>query len=269
MTLHAFAYGGGVQSTAALVLAAQGQIPPRLFLFANVGADSENPATLAYVADVAAPYAAAHGIELVEVQRLYQGQPETLMQRLYRDNKSIGIPVRMANGAPGRRSCTGDFKIKPIAQYLKRRGATAADPAFLSLGISMDEWQRMRTASGFAWTRLLYPLVDLRLTRGDCAALIVRAGLPIPEKSSCFFCPYQRLAQRRARKDETPDLFAKAVKLERVLNTRRTELGKDAVYFVRSLQPLERAVSGDAKQDRMDFDDADPDENCTGNVCGL
>jgi 3'-phosphoadenosine 5'-phosphosulfate sulfotransferase (PAPS reductase)/FAD synthetase len=52
--LRAFAYGGGVHSTAALVLAAAGRIDFPVFLFANVGDDSEHPATLRYVRDLAA-----------------------------------------------------------------------------------------------------------------------------------------------------------------------------------------------------------------------
>jgi hypothetical protein len=51
--IRAFSYGGW-QSTAALVLAAQGHIDFRTFLFANVGDDSEHPATLAYIRDHAA-----------------------------------------------------------------------------------------------------------------------------------------------------------------------------------------------------------------------
>lgn len=41
--LRVFSFGGGVQSTAALVLAAQGEIDFTAFIFANVGADSEHP----------------------------------------------------------------------------------------------------------------------------------------------------------------------------------------------------------------------------------
>lgn len=54
-------YGGGVQSTAMLVLAAQGRLgyPVTHALFANVGDQAEHPRTLAYVRDVAAPFAAA------------------------------------------------------------------------------------------------------------------------------------------------------------------------------------------------------------------
>lgn len=70
--LRIFSYGGGVQSTAALVLAVQGKIDFKTFLFANVGDDSEHPATLRYVREVAMPYAAANGIRLEELTQLRQ-----------------------------------------------------------------------------------------------------------------------------------------------------------------------------------------------------
>src|SRR6266568_209503 len=109
MMLSVFSFGGGVQSTAALVLAASGKIDYQTFLFCNVGADSENPETLAYVRDVALPYANTHGIALLEVCKTRRdGSAETIYQRLTRPgSRSIGIPVRMnGSGAPGRRSCT-------------------------------------------------------------------------------------------------------------------------------------------------------------------
>lgn len=104
--MRAFSFGGGVQSTAALVLAAQGRIDFPVFLFSNVGDDSEHPATLRYVREVAMPYAAAHGIQLEELHRLVRGERRTLMQQLQGSARSLDIPVRMANGAPGNRNCT-------------------------------------------------------------------------------------------------------------------------------------------------------------------
>src|SRR5215213_8658426 len=118
--LRAFSYGGGVQSTAALVLSAEGRIDFPLFLFANVGDDSENPRTLEYLARHAKPYAAARGIDVVEVSA-----SETLLARTLRNKRSVPIPVRMSgSGAIGTRQCTMRFKILPIAAELRRRGAT-------------------------------------------------------------------------------------------------------------------------------------------------
>lgn len=70
--LRVVSYWGGVQSTALLVLAAQRRIDFRVFLMANTGDDSEHPATLRYVWEVAVPFAAEHGLELSLRTRLEQ-----------------------------------------------------------------------------------------------------------------------------------------------------------------------------------------------------
>src|SRR5579884_1939247 len=107
MKLKVFSFGGGVQSTAALVLAAQGRIDYRTFLFCNVGEDSENPDTLAYVSEVAKPFAAQHGLDLIELCKVRRdGSIDTVYSTMTRPgSRSIGIPVHMSNGAPGRRAC--------------------------------------------------------------------------------------------------------------------------------------------------------------------
>jgi len=240
--MRAFSYGGGVQSTAALVLAGQGKIDYPVFLFANVGEDSEHPKTLAYVRAVAAPLAVAYGIQLVEVRATYQGRPESILERLQRRERSLFIPVRMANGRPGRRGCTADFKIRVIARWLRAHGASRKEPVVTGLGISLDEIHRARTDSGIAWQRLEYPLLDLGLTRADCINLIEAAGVPVPPKSSCWFCPFHRRAEWVRMRREEPELFARAVVLEEMLNLRRRALGKDAVFLHASARPLAQAV---------------------------
>ncbi|MFC4906952.1 hypothetical protein [Actinomadura gamaensis] len=95
--LRAFSFGGGWQSVAALVLAARGDLDFDTFLFANVGDDSENPATLTYLRRHAIPYAQAHNLTIRELHRIRRdGSTETLYGRLVREgSRSIPIPVRM------------------------------------------------------------------------------------------------------------------------------------------------------------------------------
>lgn len=258
-------YGGGVQSTALLVLAATGRIDFPLFLMANVGDDSEHPATLRYVREVAAPYAAANGIELVELDRIKRdGSTETLRGRLMKpDSRSLPIPVRMSNGAPGTRSCTADFKIKVIARELKRRGFTAGRPchphkptivedcdrcvqpniATLGIGISVDEIHRANNRRALAWERVTYPLLDLRLRRSDCEQIIAAAGIPVPPKSSCYFCPFHKMGAWEDLARDEPALFDDACRIEDTLNDRRERLGKDPVYLTRFAIPLRDAVA--------------------------
>jgi hypothetical protein len=261
--LRCFSYGGGVQSTAALVLAAQGKIDFKIFLFSNVGDDSEHPDTLRYVEEVAKPYAAAQGIELMELRKIKRdGSVETVYGRIMKPGgRSQVIPVFLdKSGMPGNRSCTSNFKIDVLAKELKRRGATAEAPAITGLGISLDEFQRIRTDSGIAWQVLEYPLIELRLTRQDCMNIISRAGLPVPRKSSCFFCPYHRITEWQRMKREEPELFQKAVEVERKLNDFAATRG-DAVWLTRKLRPLDQVIG-----DQSDMFD-DVDDACESGFC--
>lgn len=287
MNLRSISYGGGVQSTALLALAAQRRIDFPLFLFANVGDDSEHPDTLEYVRNIAAPYAEAHGIELVTLDRKKRdGSTETLWQRLMDprtckackgigylehgdgtdgnfaicdacagsggvESRSLPIPVRMSNGAPGNRSCTADFKIRVIGKELKRRGANKDNPATIGIGISLDEIHRANARKTEPHERIVYPLVGigedtgLKLRRDDCVRVIREAGLPVPPKSSCFFCPFHRPTAWADLARERPDLFDKSCQLEDTLNDRRRMLGKDEVFLTRFAVPLRDAIDTD------------------------
>ena len=242
-----------MQSTACLVLAAQRKIDFPLFVFANVGDDSEHPDTVAYVRDVAIPYAAANGIEFVTV-----AHKRTLLQENMRDNRSIRLPVYMNNGAPGNRSCTSAFKILIISRYLKKRGATKADPAIVGLGISTDELQRARTDSGIPHEVLEYPLLRLRISRANCVGIIERAGLPVPPKSACWFCPFQSDRRWHELRRNRPDLFDQAVALEARINDKRGAIGRDVVTLHRSSVRLIDAIpEQDADQLDMFVDTCD------------
>jgi hypothetical protein len=264
--LRVFSSGAGVQSIACLVLCARGEINYPVHLFCNVGDDSEDPATLAYARGHAAPFARANGIEWHELRRVKRdGTTETLYQRLARENsRSLPIPVRMNDtGAPGTRSCTADFKIKVIEKWIKARGASAANPAITGIGISLDEWQRMRD-SRTDFQMLEYPLVALRITRAGCERIIAQAGLPLPPKSACYFCPFHTLRDWAEMRKARPDLFEKAAALESLLNDRRARLGKDPVWFSGRLKPLNKAIPEDHQ---MSLFPAETENDCGPFVC--
>lgn len=225
---HVFSCGGGVQSTACLVLAAQGVIPYRTFVFANVGDKAEDPRTLAYIQSTLKPFAKASGIEWVDIQRTRRdGTAVDLWDELQRPIRSIDIPVRMANGAPGNRNCTVHFKIKPIAKWIN----THAPGCILGKGISTDEPQRATPSREDDGYTSAYPLIELGFSRNDCLRLVMEAGLPQPPKSACWFCPYQTTDKWTTMRRERPDLFASAVALEQMLNAKRGSLGKDRVFL--------------------------------------
>jgi len=254
--LRIFSFGGGVQSTAVMVLAAQGKVEYDAYVFANVGNDSESPETLKYMELYMRPYAKEHNINLVEVQRTIRGKVVTLREYAMADNRSIPILCFLSNGAPGSRICTVDFKIKVIEKYAKE---LKVDKLITGLGISIDEIQRARTTEWYDTNKKMrqkreYPLIDLMMTREDCRRVIKASGLPIPPPSSCYFCPYKRPKEWMRMRENDPELFNKAVELDYRLREKRDNLGRDAVWLHQALKPLDEAV---AKQTTMQFYETD------------
>jgi hypothetical protein len=247
--LRVFSFGGGTQSMAVLALQALGQLPQPYdaFVFANVGADSENPATLDYLAQYAQPFAQAHHIRLETVQKTRRtGRTETILESIYSENRSVAIPAYMGkSGAPGNRSCTQDWKIIQIDKFIKTAGAKFG---VVGVGISVDEWQRARDEDWHDrhgkkllhfWRRREHPLLALRLSRSECSRIIQQAGLPQPPKSSCWFCPFHRLGEWAQMKRSDPELFARAVDVERQINEKRDLRGKDRLFLRSDLKPIE------------------------------
>jgi len=264
--MRVISYGGGVQSTALIVLAVQGRIGAvDAALFANVGDDSEHPSTLRYVREVAVPWAAERGLSVMELQRtMRDGSRRTLWQEITRQgSRAIKIPVRMSDtGAPGNRSCTFDYKIAVVAKWLKEHGVTKTNPADVMIGISTDEYHRANNKKSLPHETAVYPLLDLNLDRTDCMKVIADAGLPVPPKSSCFFCPFHRLQTWREMRRDEPELFWKSVELERHINKVRSDLDRDPVYLTDRKMPLDEAAfeAGPTLFDPEVFNDGKCDE---------
>ena len=265
--MRIFSYGGGVQSTAVLVLASQGKVEYDHFLFSNVGEDSEHPDTLEYFKDVALPYAQEHGIDLREVRKYRKGEIETIRGRIFSTARSVPIPMRMNTGAPGNRSCTKDFKIRVIDRWM-RQNRNGHDKFTVGLGISTDEIHRARSREPEEvykglWKELEYPLIDLRLSRSNCQQLIADAGIPVPHPSACYFCPFHRDAEWHRLRQNEPDLFWDAVKIEKHMQDKRMSLwNKDAVWMHRKLIPLDKAIP-----DQPFLFDLDNMDNCESGYC--
>lgn len=241
-------YGGGVQSTAMIVLAVEGRIPDvDAALFSNVGDDSEHPTTNRYVREVMIPWAAERGFEVRELHRtLKDGSTQTLWQRMmdYEGDKlREPIPVYGWSGAPMSRSCTADHKIKVLGKYVKSVVPKTDWPVDMCIGISVDEIERAGRGKAEPWENRLYPLLDLGLRRSDCVEVIRGAGLPVPPKSSCFFCPFHSLRVWSELRRDDPELFDKAVELENTLNGRRRKRDMPPVYLTRKGKPLVEVVA--------------------------
>lgn len=251
-----FSFGGGVQSTACLVLAAQGKIDYKDFAFADVGDKAEHPDTVCYLHEVSIPFAKSHGLNIFILQkRDKNGDPVDLYDRIYQKVSALTIPVYLSGGKPAKRDCTNDFKIAVIDKFAKKNGYTIRGQ-----GISTDEAHRCRT--GFD-----YPLIDLGFNRGDCEKVILDAGLPKAPKSACWFCPYTNMNRWYTLKRENPELFEKAVGLEKMLSDRYESKNKGPVYLS-SRGCARQATIDQVISDQLSlFDEFANLDNCESGYC--
>ena len=228
-------YGGGIQSTALVVLAMRERWVIDEVVYVDL-VDAESPATREYVARFR-DWLRERGRDVTVIERnMYQDML---------DNPGF-TPVPW-HGRREKfmlsRQCTRQYKVTPLTRYLYDR--YPGDCIRLMLGISVDEYHRMRDSSA-ARIEHVYPLVDRRLTRWQCRDIIERAGLAAPSKSSCWFCPYRSISSQWALVRRYPYLRAMARALEDRINTERRRRGRDEIVVLRS----------DAEVEQVDFCEA-------------
>ena len=134
-----------------------------------------------------------------------------------------------------KRWCTDKFKVRILMGYAK-------PPCFQLIGIDAGESHRAKISS-VAGVENRYPLIEDGIDRAGCIDLIKRNGLPVPMKSGCYFCPYQRVSQWKKLRKEHPDLWCKAVGIEASTNRGRDERGKNHIYLYGKDKPLSAIVN--------------------------
>lgn len=133
------------------------------------------------------------------------------------------------------RWCTRDFKVVPVNRYIKK-------PCWMHLGIDAGEQKRarMNTEKGVESRWLL---IEHDIDRQGCKDLIANAGLKVPPKSGCYFCPFQRIAQWRELRRNYPDLFCKAQQLEKRSMDARRRKGKKSFTLRNDGRSLDKIVN--------------------------
>lgn len=221
--LNILSLGAGVQSSTVLLMSCVGELP-RLdaAIFADTG--WEPPEVYEWLTSTLIPRAAEAEIPLYVVSN---GD--------IRDRRGfMAVPAfikREGRSRPSmlRRQCTREFKIAPVTQQLfllSDRGRRNVSQWF---GISADEIQRM-SVSNRLYVQHHYPLVELGMTRDDCAEWLNTRGWSAP-RSACIGCPYHSDHDWASMPD---DQFREAVEFDDDL---RAMTGLD-VYLHRSCIPL-------------------------------
>ena len=245
--MRVLSLGAGVQSSTLLLMACEQQERIDAAIFADTGWE---------------PAAVYRHLAWLEEQArrasipVYRVSAGDLRDDALRGDSRSWMPmyVQQPHGGRGRlkRQCTTNYKIGPIRRQLRALGALRAHPADVLIGISLDEVRRMRD-SDVRYVRHVYPLVERRMTRGDCLTWLRQRGYPEPQKSACVGCPFRSADDWRRL---TAEEFAQAVAFDAAMRWRRSKRGA-AAYLHSSLVPLDQ-VDLRSQQDRgqleLDFD---------------
>lgn len=248
-------YGGGRNSTAMLIGMWSKGIIPDLILFADTG--GEKPETYEYL-QIFSDWLTGKGMPPVTVT-----SRQTLGMNKHEKYSTLEecclINQTLPSKAYGGSTCSLNWKAEPQNKFLK------------TWKLAQDTWKRgelVRKFIGFhagEISRLFnrksgqpyltsdrcfheYPLVNWGWHQGHCEAIIEASGLPMPPKSACFYCPNMRAKEIRELAQNHPDLFQRAIAMERNAQEKNNTvkgLGRDFSWeeLIESSKPNEYFVS--------------------------
>ena len=209
MRTQIWSSGGGVQSSAIAALICKGELKPDLSII--VDTEREASTTWEYLDKWVDPALIAAGCTLHRVKKsdyatvdLYSKKSGDLLIPAYtRESGNLGKLNTY---------CSSEWKVRVLRRWAVDQGVKQATNW---LGITIDELRRVKITDG-KWQQA-YPLIERRMTRGDCIALVKTMGWPEPPKSSCWMCPNMRPSQWEEMRG-TPD-WDKAVQFEIEMRT--------------------------------------------------
>jgi hypothetical protein len=195
-------YGGGRQTVAMCLLVTRGLLPrPDKIVFADTG--REVATTVEYLERYVQPHLRDYGLE-VEV-----AGHELATVDLYGHNGDLLLPAFTETGKL-QTWCSNEWKAYVVQRHLRAQGIKAATNW---IGFSLEERNRVKGFGEKPWLKS-FPLIDLMLTSANCEKIITDRGWPIPEKSRCFMCPHQTNEQWRQLRQDAPEQFAEAVRID-------------------------------------------------------
>lgn len=252
MVLRIISLGAGVQSTTMALMAAHGETGPMPDCAIFADTQGEPKAVYDHLAWLMSPNVLPFPVHVVTAGNLWESAVKV---RAKRDGTgtyiATALPVFMdERGKFGMamRACTRDFKITPIvrkAREILGRSGTAE----MWVGISTDEAARMKPARQ-KWIKTRWPLIERRMSRGDCLQWLKRNGYPNPPKSACTFCPFH---SDDAWKSLTGAEFADAVAKEREMQAAYANATsiRGVPYLHSSRRPLDTVVLDGTNQLNM------------------
>lgn len=254
--------GAGVQSSTIAFMAAYGEITPmpKGAIFADTGAEPSGVYEWLKWMEELLPFPVHRVMEKDGLKAAILGSTSGFFAAPFYTTSANG-------GGLTRRQCTREFKIAPITRKLrelegiKPRQHAKGTVAIQWIGISWDEMQRMKEPR-VKWLKHRWPLIEKQMTRLHCLEWMRDHNFPLPQKSSCTFCPYRDNASWRDMKTNDPESWVDAVAMDEAIRDRDKP---QQLYVHRSMSPLADADLADPAKDQIVMSFMD---ECEG-MCGV
>ena len=209
-------FGGGTDSTAVLGgWVERGMVqtcPIDAITFADTG--GERPHTYEHIARTS-DWCVSHGLPAITIVRKTARTPDDVT--LEGNCLRRGMLPSLAYGF---RSCSQKYKVQPQEKLMNNMPAAkaiwkAGGKIEKLIGYEFSESKRwMRATVEDEKYRYRFPLVEWEWSRPEAIECIKRMGLPLPGKSSCFFCPASKTKEIDELKKTYPLLFQRAIAME-------------------------------------------------------
>jgi hypothetical protein len=214
--MNIVSFGGGVNSAAMIIGMFEKSIPIDLILFADTG--GEQNYTYAFIRQFNEWLLDKSLPEITVVAYTDKnGERLTLEDECLRSKALPSI-------AYGFKKCSLKHKIAPQDKFCNNDAKCRAvwdsgEKVNKFIGYDAGERRRVEHAAPIDAAdkkySKYYPLIGWGWSREKCAEIIKRAGLLIPGKSSCFFCPSMKKAEIQSLFVNSPELFERAITIER------------------------------------------------------
>lgn len=204
-------FGGGTNSLAALIGMKNILLRPDLITFSDTGGEKPETYRAVEIAD-----AWCRNISFPRITTVRTVSPTHGFEGLEGMATRLGT---LPSKAFGYKSCSQRFKIEaqrkflnhhPLSKDAWKRGKKVIGV----IGYDAGEPQRAKDYDNAKFS-FWYPLIEWGWDRDDCIRAIENEGLPLPGKSACFFCPSMKKPEVIALAENHPDLFDRAVSMER------------------------------------------------------
>ena len=214
MTVLVQSNGLGVDSIAVLVGWHQRGIRPDAIVFSDPG--PEMPETYEYI-PVLRAWLAKVGFPDLTIVRYVPKRPRNGPYTTIEGNCLVNKTLpSIAFGRKG--GCSQKWKGEIIDRWARRTYAAhiaAGNKVDRAIGYDAGPCDSRRggieSKGPWSW---IYPLRVWGWDRERCIAEIIAAGLPVPHKSACFFCPSTKPAELIQLAKRHPDLARRAVLIE-------------------------------------------------------